>query len=360
MQHTSLLDHLCSLGILYFNKDTSEYCLTAKFAVESLPPALGFSNVAIKQNKNKCSSRLDANTHSEFVRGETLAVPIIAANMSSVINSRFCILLQKLGALGILHRALSEEKYIEEVSAVAAECKLVPVSVGVGKSQLELAAKLVSAGANLITIDIAHGYCDAVIELGKEIKKRFPSVKLIVGNTINSDMLDEVNDFADAVKVGIATGSACKTKNTAGCFLPQFSALLSFKERAAELGMPIISDGAIREPADFVKAIAAGASSAMAGSIFAMCPESAAEYVTDQHGMGKKVYFGMASTEAQIRWRGGLKPGTCAEGGVRHLPMGQPASELIERYSGALRSGMTYAGAHDIKSFHQNVGFIRL
>lgn len=151
----------------------------------------------------------------------------------------------------------------------------------------------------------------------------------------------------------IVHNSACETKNTAGCTEKQFSAVLKFKEEAKRLGMPIISDGGVREPADMVKAIAAGASSVMVGSLFAATDESAAPWVD-----GKRLYAGMASEWTQKRWRGGLKPGTCAEGKVIHLEPAGPVASLVERYTGALRSGITYAGATDIKSFQDNVEFI--
>jgi IMP dehydrogenase/GMP reductase len=180
-----------------------------------------------------------------------------------------------------------------------------------------------------------------------------------LGNSVNTDILSETNDFVDAIKVGIAQGFACETKNTAGCTEKQFSAVLKFKDLANKLGMPIISDGGIREPADFTKAIAAGASSVMAGKVFAECEESAGEIVS-HNDSNKKLYAGMASSYVQESWKGGLKPGTCAEGGVRYLEISGSIKDMIEKYSGALRSGITYSGANDIKSFHNNVEFIEL
>jgi IMP dehydrogenase len=213
--------------------------------------------------------------------------------------------------------------------------------------------------ANVIVIDIAQGYSPAVIETGRAIKKEHPHVKLIVGNTINPEMMYEVDSFADAVKVGIAQGSVCETKNTAGCTEKQFTAVQSFRDVSRKLGLPIISDGSIKEAGDFTKAIAAGANSVMAGGIFARCPESAADEV-EVGEETKKLYFGMASREAQRRWRGGVKPGTCPEGKTTLLDMGESAEALIERYSGALRSGITYAGATDVSSFQELVRFVRV
>jgi IMP dehydrogenase len=321
--------------------------------------SLGFDQVAIKQKKNICFSRLSVDTTSEIFRGFTVKIPLVASNMSSVINADFLNKILNLGAFGFLHRALPENKYIEEVRQVAKYSSVVPVSIGVGNSQYVLAQELIRNGANILVIDVAHGYSDEVISLGRKLKKEYPHIKMIIGNTTNPNIMHEVDDFADGVKVGIGSGSVCETKNTAACFEKQFSAVNNFRDLSKKLGLPIISDGGIREPADVVKAIGVGANSVMAGRIFARCPESAAT-TTEVDGQTKKCYFGMASRIAQDQWRGGLKIGTCPEGTVKYLDMGEPVEALLERYQGALRSGITYAGGKDIITFQENVEFIRL
>lgn len=333
---------------------------TTSTNIENLfPISLGFENISILQKKNKCLSRLDVNIESEIIKGIFRPIPMIAANMSTVIDSNFYIKLYKEGAFGILHRALPEEKYIDEVIKISKECEWVASSIGVGNSQYELAKKLINCGSNVIVIDIAHGYADSVIDLGRQLKKENPHIKIVVGNTTNLNMLEEVADFADGIKVGLAQGFACETKNTAGCTEKQFSAVLKFKERSRQLNIPVISDGGIREGADLVKSLAAGANSIMAGSIFAACPESAAKEVLTNNGI-KKLYAGMASEYVQKEWREGLKPGTCAEGGIRYLDIKMSLKELLEHYSGALRSGITYAGARNIKEFQDIVEFVRI
>jgi hypothetical protein len=190
-----------------------------------------------------------------------------------------------------------------------------------------------------------------------KIKKEYPSIKLIVGNTTNVEFLDEIDPYVDAVKVGIASGFACDTKSTAGCYEQQFSAVWKFKERSKQLGLPIISDGGVREYSDLVKAIGAGANSIMVGSFLAACPESAAELNKEKT---HKIYAGMASEYVQNNWKGGLKPGTCAEGSVKLLKIGPSVVDMINNFQGALRTGITYGGGIDIKSFQQEVKFIEL
>ena len=354
-----VMEKLIKFGIVKIDAISGNYYIDEDIELKNLRKSLGFEDVAIYQKKNKCKSRLDANIRSEVFRGINIDVPLLASNMATVCNADFCIELYRLGALGVLHRASSEERIIKAIKKVAKECDIVCSSVGIGEKSFELYVKSVKAGANVIFIDIAHGFSSEVVELGSKMKRYSTEVKIVVGNTINPEMMYEVDGFADAIKVGIAQGLACETKNTAGCTEKQFSAVYRFKRIAKSLGLPVISDGGIREPADCVLSIAAGANSIMAGSIFARCPESAAEETT-VNGVRKRIYAGMASRYQQEKWRGGLKEGTCPEGGIILLDVGEPVDKLVERYSGAIRSGITYSGGTDIKSFQDNVEFIRV
>lgn len=319
----------------------------------------GFEDIAICQQKNICESRLDTNIKSEIIKDIFIDIPLIASNMSTVINAEFYIKLQKMGAFGFLHRAKDKKQILDDIKNVAKECQYVAASIGTEYDQFDFSKEMILSGCNIIVIDVAHGYSDSVINLGRKIKIFNPNTKIIIGNTTNINIIYECLDFTDALKVGIAQGFACETKNTAGCTEKQFSAVFKFKELSKKYGIPVISDGAIREPSDFTKAIAAGANSVMAGKIFAACPESAAEieYIND---VPKKVYAGMASRYVQEQWKGKLKKGTCPEGGIRYLDIGESLEKLLERYSGALRSGITYSGAKDIKTLQENVKFVIL
>ena len=358
-QLENLAFKLVQKNFIIFDRKNKEYVLSSAAEQSVIERSYGFEDIAIKQKKNLVKSRLDVNIDTEIIRGIKRPLGLIAANMSTVINADFYIALYKAGAFGILHRADSKENIISDIKKVAKECEYVAASIGVENDQFDFCKDIIKNGCNVITIDIAHGYSDSVINLGKKIKLYNPEVKIILGNATNVDIIYETYHFADAIKVGIAQGLACETKNTAGCTEKQFSAVLRFKNISKDFGIPIISDGGIREPADFTKAIAAGANSIMAGSIFAACPESAEEYVTFK-GETKKLYAGMASVYVQNKWKGGLKPGTCAEGGIRFLEPGPSLSKLLEIYAGALRSGITYAGGNDICSFQKNAEFISL
>lgn len=324
------------------------------------PISLGFEDISMIPKKCIVDSRLAVDIKSEIARGIYLDVPLIASNMSTVTNSNFCIELWKLGALGVLHRAGSKEFLCNEVKFMSKHTNLVAASVGISSEDIDLAVCLATHGANIFFVDVANGYSIQALEFVKALRGKISSdIKIVLGNTTNINLLYEADELIDGIKVGIAQGLACETKNTAGFTEKQFSAVLKFKDISRKLGVPVISDGGVREPADFVKAIAAGANSVMAGSILARCPESAAEEITVD-GELKKVYAGMASRYVQNQWKGSLKPGTCPEGKVVTLPIGESVEKLIERYSGALRSGISYSGATDIKSFQDNVEFMQV
>lgn len=317
-----------------------------------------FDQVAIVQKRNICKSRQAVRIESEVIRGVMRPIPLIASNMSTVVNADFCVELYKHGALGIMHRADTRDNLFDEVKKIARQCEWVGASIGINAFADQDCNMLVEAGANIIVIDIAHGYCDDVIFAGRYTKQKFPHVKVVVGNTVNPSMIEGVADFADAIKIGIASGFCCETKNTSGCYKPQFSAVYDMREKAHQYGIPMISDGGIREPADFTKSIGAGASSVMAGSIFCRCPESAGQIV-DVDGKPKKIYSGMASRDVQQRWRGKVS-NDCPEGKTVFLDLGEPVDKLLSRYAGALRSGISYAGFDNVDDFRKGCEFILL
>jgi len=253
-----------------------------------------FSDIAIYQKENICKSRLDTKIKSEIIRGVIRPLPLLAANMSTVTNAEFSIGLYRLGAMGVLHRAFpNTDDYISETKKITKEIPSVAVSIGIKDSDYILVEKLIKAGSNIIFVDVAHGFNKYALQMCQHIKKFYPTIKVVAGNTINPDMIGMFNDYVDAIKIGIGGGNSCSTATVVGCTKNQFSAIYDLKEISQKYGMPIISDGNIRCPADFTKAIGAGASCAMAGSIFARCPESASETI-EIDGIKKKILAGMS------------------------------------------------------------------
>lgn len=209
---------LIKRNIIQFDHKKNKFSINPDIDIATIPKSLDFDDIAIVQKKNQCQSRLEACTESEIIKGIKVKYPLIASNMSTVINESFYEKIHKLGAFAIMHRADSDDNLISAASRLSKKCEWVAFSIGVGNGQFELAKNLINAGANVIVIDIAHGYSDIVFNLGKQIKTNYPHVKLVIGNTTNTEMLLESHDFIDGIKVGIGggcfvAGTLVQTKN---------------------------------------------------------------------------------------------------------------------------------------------------
>ena len=243
----------------------------------------------------------------------------------------------------------------------------VAAAVGVTKDTLERIQALVKSDVDAIVIDTAHGHSLRVIEILKKAKKKFSSLDIIVGNIATAEAaLALVKAGADGVKVGIGPGSICTTRVIAGVGVPQLSAIFNVSGALKDSGVPVIADGGIRYSGDIVKAIAAGASSIMAGSLFAGVEESPGETII-YNGRKYKSYRGMGSIEAMQQGSGdryfqdseddSLK--LVPEGIVAQVPFKGSLSEVVYQMIGGLRAGMGYCGAGSIPEL-MNAKFVRV
>ena len=245
----------------------------------------------------------------------------------------------------------------------------VAAGVGVTKDTLERAAALVGAGADAIVIDTAHGHSLGVVEKLREVKAAFPGIDIVVGNVATgaaAKML--VDNGADAIKVGIGPGSICTTRVVAGVGVPQLSAVYDVYSALQGTGVPLIADGGLRYSGDIVKALAAGGSSVMIGSLVAGTEESPGDTIIF-NGRKFKSYRGMGSLEAMEQKNGSkdryfqgdttdvkkLVP----EGIAGRVPYKGTVQEVIYQLIGGLRSGMGYCGAATIELLH-NAKFTRI
>jgi IMP dehydrogenase len=243
----------------------------------------------------------------------------------------------------------------------------VAAAVGVTKDALERIEALVKSDVDAIVIDTAHGHSLRVVETLKKAKKKFSSLDIIVGNIATAEAaLALVKAGADGVKVGIGPGSICTTRVIAGVGVPQLSAIFNVAGALKDTGVPVIADGGIRYSGDIVKAIAAGASSIMAGSLFAGVEESPGETII-YNGRKYKSYRGMGSIEAMQQGSRDryfqdseddiLK--LVPEGIVAQVPFKGSLSEVVFQMIGGLRAGMGYCGAGSIPEL-MNAKFVRV
>jgi IMP dehydrogenase len=241
----------------------------------------------------------------------------------------------------------------------------VGAAIGVNENALLHAKALVEAGVDVLSVDSAHGNSQKVLDLISAVKKEFPSVELIGGNVaVPEGALALVKAGVDAVKVGIGPGSICTTRVIAGIGVPQLTAVYECAEALKDTGVPIIADGGIRYSGDIVKAIAAGASSIMAGSLFAGVEEAPGETIIYE-GRKFKHYRGMGSLEAMKKGSGDryfqdpeeeikkLVP----EGIVGRVPYKGTLNEVLYQFIGGLKAGMGYTGSESIARL-QEASFI--
>ncbi len=243
----------------------------------------------------------------------------------------------------------------------------VGAAVGVTADTMDRVKALVNAGVDVIAIDTAHGHSKGVIEMLKKVKKAFPALQVIAGNIATAEAAKALAKAgADAVKVGIGPGSICTTRIIAGVGVPQLYAVYECAKALKGTGIPVIADGGIKHTGDIPKAIAAGASSIMAGSLFAGVEESPGETIIYE-GRKFKSYRGMGSIEAmesgsKDRYFQDVEDDIkklVPEGIVGRVPYKGTLAEVIYQYIGGLKAGMGYCGAATIEQM-QSARFVRI
>lgn len=243
----------------------------------------------------------------------------------------------------------------------------VAAAIGVTPDVIERAGALVKAGVDALIIDTAHGHTRGVVAVLKDVKAKFPKIDVVVGNIATAEAAQFLADAgADGIKVGIGPGSICTTRVVAGVGVPQFSAVLEVAAALADRDVPMIADGGISYTGDLVKALAAGASSVMIGSLFAGVEESPGETIIYE-GRKFKSYRGMGSIEAMQKGSSDryfqedaddiskLVP----EGISGRVPYKGTLAEVMYQLIGGLRAGMGYCGAENIKKLG-DAKFVRI
>ncbi len=248
---------------------------------------------------------------------------------------------------------------------------MVGAAVGVRSGYLERARAMHDAGADVLALDVAHAHSEITIEAFRSIKKAVPDLGLIAGNVATSDGTEDLIEAgADAVKVGIGSGSICITRIVTGAGVPQLTAIMECAKVADRYGVPLIADGGIRTSGDITKAIAAGASTVMVGSLLAGTEESPGMTVM-REGRKFKLVRGMASVAASYdRYARESEPNDedSAAALLDYVPEGVEAfvaykgdaSELISQLAGGLKSGMSYCGATEISQLRGKGSFVKI
>jgi len=244
----------------------------------------------------------------------------------------------------------------------------VAAAIGTSGETMDRATALIEAGVDVLMVDTAHGHSAGVLETVSRVRERFPDVQLAAGNVATtSGARDLIERGVDAVKVGIGPGSICTTRLIAGIGVPQLTAVLDCFEACAAADVPLIADGGVRYTGDIVKALAAGASSVMMGSLFAGTEESPGETILFE-GRTFKSYRGMGSVAAMAEGSGDRyfqeqqvdETKFVPEGIEGRIPYRGPVSETIFQMVGGLRQGMGYCGVGDLAGLRENTEFIQV
>jgi len=272
----------------------------------------------------------------------------------------------KLAGLITIKDILQADRYPQAVKDEQRRLR-VGAAIGPGPDRHERTAALVAAGVDVIIVDTAHGHSKGVIDAVRATKREFSSVKVIGGNVASAEATDALIDAgADAVKVGIGPGSICTTRVVAGVGVPQISAVSDCAAVADRHGVPIIADGGVKHSGDLTKAIAAGASCIMIGSLFAGTDESPGDLVLYQ-GRSYKVYRGMGSIGAMKRGSrdrygqaGTADEKLVPEGIEGRVPHRGSLASILYQLVWGLRSGMGYTGSKSIQDLRTKAKFVRI
>jgi IMP dehydrogenase len=328
------------------------------------------------------------STRVKFGSTLTLNIPLFSAAMDTITESKTAIAMALEGGIGIIHKNLTIDRQALEVSKTKQyilESKtsfpnanqdangrlIVGAATSVGEDGLKRAEALVAAGADLICVDSAHGHSRGVLDAVRNLKNKFGNKVVIVGGNVGTaeGTMALIEAGADAVKVGIGPGSICTTRVVAGVGVPQLYAVSECAKAARSKNIPIIADGGIKLSGDVTKALAAGASAVMIGSLFAGTDETPGE-VIEENGQTFKSYRGMGSLGAMAQSHGSkdryfqsnvadakkLVP----EGIEGRIACRGPIATNIHQLIGGLRSGMGYVGAESIEALWKKATFIRI
>jgi len=327
-------------------------------------PALTFDDVLLVPAASEVLPHT-AQLRTQLTRRLSLPTPLLAAAMDTVSEAAMAIALGRLGAAAVIHKNWSVAEQAGAVGDVKAAAvgdgaalgrdgrMLALAAVGVGEDALTRALALVAAGVDALVVDTAHGHSRGVLAFVAQLRSACPEVEIIAGNVATAEATRALAEAgADAVKVGVGPGSICTTRIVAGIGVPQVTAVLDCGEVGRELGVPVIADGGVRFSGDIVKALAAGASTVMLGSLFAGCDESPGELV-HKAGRAYKRYRGMGSVGAMQRgskdryFQGSVRdPGKLvAEGVAGAVPCKGPVADVVHQLLGGLRAGMGYTGS---------------
>lgn len=356
----------------------------------NFPVGLTFDDVLLKPGYSDFS-RLDIDLSTYLTSKIKLSLPLISAPMDTVTESGLAVALAEFGGIGIIHRNLTIDNQAKEVKKVKSKGLLVGAAIGVNSGFEDRVKALVGVGADVIVVDSAHGFAKPVINTVKYIRRNYPGVQIVAGNIATFEAaIALIEAGADALRVGMGPGAICTTRIISGIGVPQITAItdvLRAVKSFKNINVPIIADGGIRYSGDVVKALAAGASTVMMGSVFASCNEAPGDvleleadqvpqrfknvFKQDMPVYRFKTYRGMGSigamqkgakikSEDEFHGKDYKDRVLVAEGVEGLVPVNGTVCNMVSQIIGGVKSGMYYVGAKNIPQLWQMAKFIKI
>jgi IMP dehydrogenase len=350
------------------------HALMARYRISGIPVTKNGKLVGILTNRDlRFENRMDLKVSQVMKRDKLITAP----EGTSLEKAREILHEHRIEKLPVVNKhyelkGLITIKDIQKRIKYPNACKdkhgrlRVAAALGVGPETEERVELLVKAGVDVVVVDTAHGHSQAVLDTVKSIKKQHPHLEVVAGNIATAAAARDLTKVgADAVKVGVGPGSICTTRIVSGAGMPQLTAIADCAKALAGSGIPIVADGGVKYSGDITKALAAGASSVMLGSLLAGTEESPGESVLYQ-ARTYKVYRGMGSIGAMERGGGDRygqggrpSPKLVPEGIEGRVPYKGPLAPHIYQLVGGIKSGMGYCGCRTIPELQQKASFIR-
>lgn len=329
-------------------------------------PKLDFSNVLIRPKRSTINSRsevdLNRNFKFKYSSYDWTGIPIISANMDTTGTFQVHESLTKHNIITALHKFYNKDDYLQQNNDGGLDPDFFMVSTGIGEGSIEKLLEIQNVVPfKWICIDIANGYINKLVEFCKKVRSTFPQHRIIAGNVVTREMVEELilEGKVDGVKVGIGPGAACTTRIKTGVGMPQLSAIIECSDAAHGVGGLIIGDGGITCPGDMSKAFGGGADFVMVGSAFAGHDENPGD-VIEENSQKYKLFHGMSSKKAMETHYGKMAEYRSSEGRELKIKYKGPIVNTVTDYLGGLRSTCTYINAPTIKQMAKCTTFIQV
>jgi len=301
---------------------------------------------------------VDIGNYLDTERNLFFKLPIISSPMDTVTEEKMAIAMARMGGLGIVHRynSVDEQSQMAETIFENVSADKVGFAIGTTGDFLERAKKLVSVGAKILCIDVAHGDHILVQRAVGQLRKVLGDAPhIMAGNVATLDGFNRLASWGvNSIRVGIGGGSICSTRIQTGHGVPSLESVIDCAQ--THHNVSVIADGGIKNSGDIAKALAGGADFAMIGSILAGTDCTPGEIILSENGDRRKVYRGMASKDAQMDWRG---KSSSLEGISTTVPYKGATFDVVEQLENGIRSAFSYSGARTIVEYWSKVQFIR-